>query len=72
MAQARKRQDSLLSIRSKLGPITSTVVVFGVLLILLGAGLQTGVWAGMLGIIGGLLIFVAVGFRVLLWLYRLF
>lgn len=58
------------SVRSTIGPVTSVVVAAGALLILLGAALQTGVWAGMFGIIGGLLIFVAITFRVLLWAYR--
>ncbi|POG54390.1 hypothetical protein [Haloferax marisrubri] len=72
MAQAQTRQNVLWTVRSKLGGITSAVVLLGALLILLGAALQTGVWAGMFGIIGGLLVFVAVAFRVVLWAYRLF
>jgi len=72
MAQAQTRQNVLWTVRSKFGGITSAVVLFGALLILLGAALQTGVWAGMFGIIGGLLVFVAVAFRVLIWVYRLF
>ncbi|ESP90187.1 hypothetical protein K933_01462 [Candidatus Halobonum tyrrellensis G22] len=43
----------------------------GAALILVGAALQTGVWAGMFGIIGGLLILVSVTARVLIWLYRM-
>ncbi|MDS0300594.1 hypothetical protein NDI76_17735 [Halogeometricum sp. S1BR25-6] len=73
MAQARTRQNGLRSVRSKLGgPVTSSVIVVGALLILAGAMLQTGVWAGMLGIIGGLLITVAVVSRGLLWAYHQF
>lgn len=73
MAQATTRQNGLRSVRSKLGgPVTSSVIIVGALLILLGAVLQTGVWAGMLGIIGGLLVTIAVVSRVLLWAYRQF
>lgn len=73
MAQATTRQNRLRSVRSKLGgPVTSSVIIVGTLLILLGAILQTGVWAGMLGIIGGLLVTVAVVLRALLWAYRQF
>ena len=72
MAHAQKQRDSLWSIRSTVGPISSAVLAAGALLILLGAALQTGVWAGMLGIVGGLLIFVTVLVRTLLWVYRLF
>lgn len=72
MAQANSRQMALRRVRSTLGgPITSTVLIVGALLVLVGALLQTGVWAGMLGIIGGLLIAVAVVSRVAIWLYRM-
>ncbi|WP_148415510.1 hypothetical protein [Haloferax sp. KTX1] len=71
MAQAQLQQNVLWTVRSKLGGITTGVILIGALLILTGAALQTGVWAGMFGIIGGLLVFVAVAFRVLLWVYRL-
>lgn len=73
MAQASSQQGSLRRIRSKIsigGPITTAVVVIGLLLILFGAALQTGVWAGMLGIFGALLIAVAVVARLLIWLRR--
>ena len=71
MAQASSRRSTLRRVRSTLGgPITSTVLVVGAALILLGAVLQTGVWAGMLGIIGGLLVLVSVTSRLLIWLYR--
>lgn len=71
MAQASSRRSTLRRVRSTLGgPITSTVLVVGAALILLGAVLQTGVWAGMLGIFGGLLILVSVASRLLIWLYR--
>lgn len=72
MAQGTWRQNSLKTLQSKLGgPVTSTVLIVGALLVVLGAVLQSGVWAGMLGIIGGLLIFVSVTFRILLVVYRL-
>ena len=72
MAQANSRQSAFRKVRSYLGgPITATVLVVGAVLILVGALLQTGVWAGMLGIIGGLLILVAVTARVLIRLYRM-
>lgn len=72
MAQSERRQSLVRTFRTKLGgPVTSTVVIIGVVMILLGAALQTGVWAGMLGILGGLMVFVSVLFRILLWMYRL-
>ena len=71
MAQASSQRNTLRRVRSTVGgPITSTVLVVGAALILLGAVLQTGVWAGMLGIIGGLLVLVSVTARLLIWLYR--
>lgn len=73
MAQASSQQSSLRRIRSKInigGPITTAVLVTGLLLILLGAALQTGVWAGMFGIFGALLISVAAVARLLIWLRR--
>lgn len=73
MAQASSQQGSLRRIRSKIsigGPITTAVVVIGLLLILSGAALQTGVWAGMFGILGALLVSVAVVTRLVIWLRR--
>ena len=47
-----------------------TMVVTGLLLILAGAALQTGVWAGMFGILGALFVLTAVTARLLIWVYR--
>lgn len=74
MAQASSQQGLLRKVRSTVGvagPITSTVLLVGLLFILVGAALQTGVWAGMFGIMGGLLLLVAVVSRALIWAYRL-
>lgn len=74
MAQASSRQGLRRKVRSTVGvagPITSTVLLVGLLFILVGAALQTGVWAGMFGIMGGLLLLVAVVSRALIWAYRL-
>jgi hypothetical protein len=64
------RNDRLFSLRSELGNVTSLILFLGVALILLGALLQTGVWAGMFGIVGALFVTVAVVGRLLLWLSR--
>lgn len=71
MSQVDKRQNLLRVLRPVLGgPVTSTLSVVGILLILLGAALQTGVWAGMFGIIGALLLVVSITARVVLWIYQ--
>ena len=73
MAQASFQQNQVRRLRSTVstvGPITSAVLFVGLSLILTGAALQTGVWAGMFGIIGALFIIVAVVSRVLIWVYR--
>ena len=71
MAQVDQRQNPVQRLRPLLGgPVTSTVLVAGVLLVLLGAVLQTGVWAGMFGIIGGLLVLLSVTSRLLIWIYQ--
>lgn len=75
MAQANSDQRPLRRVRSVVdvgGPITVTVVAVGLTLILLGAALGTGVWAGMFGIIGALLVSVAVVARIVILLRRRF
>ena len=71
MAQVDRSRSPLESIRPLLGgPITSTILIAGVLFIALGAVLQTGVWAGMFGIIGGLLVLLSVTSRMGIWIYQ--
>lgn len=52
------------------GPVTSSLLLVGLLVVLLGAILQTGVWAGILGILGFLIICIAVVSKVLIVLYK--
>jgi hypothetical protein len=66
--QSDSTSFSLISILG--GPITSLALILGLFLILLGALLQTGVWAGMFGIIGALLTVLATTARFLIWLSR--
>lgn len=52
------------------GAVSSTLLVIGLLIVAMGAALQTGVWAGILGIVGLLLVLVALVSRGLILLYR--
>ena len=52
------------------GPVTSFILLVGLLVVLLGAVLQTGVWAGILGILGFLMISIAVVSNALITLYK--
>jgi hypothetical protein len=66
-----QNDSTSFSLRSILGgPITSLALALGLFLILFGALLQTGVWAGMFGIVGALLVVLATTARLLIWLSR--
>lgn len=67
---AHYSNDRSFSPQAVLGTVTSLVLTLGIVLILLGALLQTGVWAGMFGIVGALFVTIAVVGRLLIWLSR--
>ncbi|MFC7138753.1 hypothetical protein ACFQMA_02740 [Halosimplex aquaticum] len=52
------------------GAVSSTLLVVGLVIVAVGAALNTGVWAGILGIVGILLVLVALVSRGLILLYR--
>jgi hypothetical protein len=52
------------------GPVTSSVLLAGFAITLVAAALGTGVWAGILGIVGILLVVLAVASRALIVLYQ--
>jgi hypothetical protein len=62
--------DWSFSPRAVFGPVTSLVLTLGIILILLGVVLQTGVWAGMFGIVGAMFVTIAVIGRLLIGLSR--
>ena len=71
MAQGNRNDSTWFSLKSTLGgPITVIVISLGVLLILLGVFLQTGVWAGLFGILGAMFIITATVARLLIELSR--
>lgn len=67
---AYNRSGKSFSLQAMFGTVTSLVLTLGLTLILLGAVLQTGVWAGLFGIIGAMFVIVAVTARLLIWLSR--
>lgn len=52
------------------GPVTSAVLIAGLAIVVIAAALNTGVWAGILGIIGILLVLIAVVSRAAIVLYE--
>lgn len=62
--------DRSFSPQAVFGPVTSLILALGLILIVLGVILQTGVWAGMFGIVGALFVTVAVTGRLMIWLSR--
>ena len=71
MAQANRIQSRLRRHWPPFGgPVTSTVLLVGLLVVLLGAGLRTGVWAGVLGILGFLMVCIAVASKASITLYK--
>ena len=72
MAMANPLQSQLQRYWPPLGgPVTSVILIIGLVTVITGAALQTGVWAGILGILGFLMVFIAVVSRTLIVLYKL-